>query len=280
MTLIIGMIYKEGLILIGDTKISGGADEAYDNKIVAPVAGLNVAVGSAGFTQLAKDFNLKIYHLVQQRLAEYRLANIRDLSGTGTSINDIESGKMKGIILPWTYKGFNFLDDCATLTKQLAETGKIYIDNPIESLVAMFLPSSPEILESDFTLYQIDCNGFRVEVPYASIGSGTDHIGDYLRRNYYKDISLKEAILLGTFLIKYVEILEFDKNVGLEKGKLPQIFLIKKDYFKNYEPNITEKSEILDEVKKRIGKIRSSMLLFNSKGKRVDKPVWGGSKVS
>ena len=275
MTLIIGMKYKEGIILIGDTMVSGGSETTHDNKIVAPVQGINVAVGSAGFTQLAKEFNQKITIRVQERLSEYRLANIRDLMGTGIDITEIESGKVGGIVLPWLYKGVNFLDDCASLTKQLAETSKVYLENPLESLVALYLQSQIPNPETDFMLYQIDCNGFKVDVPYTSIGSGTDHIGDYLKRNYYKDITLNEAILLGTFLIKYVEILGFDKGVGLETGKLPQIFLIKQDYFDNYLPNDDDKDLILREVKKRIDRIRSSMLLFNSKGKRVDKPVWG-----
>lgn len=272
MTLIIGIKYKEGVVLIGDTKISEGTNFYHDKKIVRPIENLHVVVGCAGYTQLAKEFNTKINLLIQQRTSEIRLANIRELNGTNTDILDIESGKIKHIILPYDYKAINLLDDCATLTNQIASSGKVYSPNPIESLISLLVSDGQTIL------YQIDCNGFKIEVPYASIGSGTDHIGDYLKKNYYEDITLKESILLGTFLIKYVECLDFDRNVGLEKGKLPQVYLLKKDFVGEYELPIEEKINILNDVKKRIKTIRKSMILFNNKGKQINKPVWGKSK--
>lgn len=276
MTLIIGMKYKEGIVLIGDTKISGRSEAFHENKIVTPVPNIQVAVGSAGFTQLAKEFSTKIQVRVTERLAEYRIKNMRDLFGTGIDIAEIESGKRKDVTLPYLYKGVDFLDDCATLTKKLSDTGKVYNKNPLESLVALFLPPGTDNPEIDFMLYQIDCNGFKVEVPFSSIGSGTDHIGDYLEKNYRKDISLSDAILLGTFLIKFVEVLEFDGTVGLEKGKLPQVFLMHKTYFGDYEVPKPEKDKILKEIETRLTKIRDSMHFF--KGGKVKKPVWGKSK--
>ena len=244
MTLIIGMRYKEGIVLIGDTKITGGSEPIYENKIVDPVPNIPIVVGCAGFTQLAKEFNLKVQNKVNERLNEYRLANMRGLFGTGVDITEIESGARKDVNLPYVYKGIDFLDDCSVLTQQLSNMGKIYDNNPLESLVAMFLPLGKNNLEEDFTLYQIDCNGFKVSVPYSSIGSGTDHIGNYLEKNYHKDITLYDSILLGTFLIKFVEILEFDKqkSVGLERGKLPQIFVLNRNEFRDYE--VTEEERI------------------------------------
>lgn len=55
MTLIIGLKYKEGVVLIGDTKILDGSDYYHDNKISNPLEGAKIAVGSAGFTQLSKE---------------------------------------------------------------------------------------------------------------------------------------------------------------------------------------------------------------------------------
>lgn len=90
MTLIIGMKYDKGLVLIGDTKIvKDGSKDQHENKITAPLTGNRVAVGAAGFTDLSKEFNRKIGQLVNQRLTEYKHLNMKDLNGTGISMDDI-----------------------------------------------------------------------------------------------------------------------------------------------------------------------------------------------
>ncbi|MFA6989810.1 MAG: hypothetical protein WC197_07055 [Candidatus Gastranaerophilaceae bacterium] len=259
MTLILGIKYKDGIVLIGDTKITQGSSYYYDNKIEAPVSGIKVAVGSAGLTALSKDFNRKVNDLVTQRISEYRFANIKELVGTGVNIEDVESGKIN-VRLTYIYNENKFLDDCAFLTKQVAELGKLYQQNPIESIVGINV-SSP-------LLYQIDCNGLKMEVPHVAIGSGSDHIGSYLKENYYREITLDESILIGTFLIKYVELLGFDSNVGVEKDELPQIFNLDKDTCENYFPPISKKKEVLKEVNARIKKIRKNMILISSTGKK------------
>lgn len=255
MTLIIGMKYKEGIVLIGDTKIIDGTNYHYENKIEAPVSGINTAVGSAGLTALAKDFNRKINDLVPQRIREYEMANLRELNGSPFKIEDIQSGKIQQPQI-FVYNENKFLDDCAFTTNQVADTGRVYSQNPIESIVAINV-NAP-------FLYQIDCRGVKIEVPYTSIGSGTDHIGDYLKRNYREGIELDEAIFLGSFLIKYVEVLGFDKNVGVEKGKLPQIFILTKDKCENYKVDENVKKNLLVEINSRIKRIRNALLLFKN----------------
>jgi len=272
MTLILGMRYDQGLVLIGDTKVMDGKNNFHhENKIVNPVENVNVAVGCAGFTQLAKEFNVKINFQVQTRISQVRLANMRDLNGTGKSIEEIEEGKITNVTLPYAYKAIDFLDDCALLTAQLAATGKVYDANPMESLVIIGVGDMIE-------LYQIDCNGFKVQVPYASIGSGTMFIGDFLKKNYRDKMPLYDCILLGTFLIKYVETLEWDSNVGLEAGQLPQIFIISDNICKNYEIPKQDKDKILKEVQDRITNIRKNLLLFPNEIKLIEKPIWGKSK--
>jgi 20S proteasome alpha/beta subunit len=265
-TLIIGLKIKDGVVLIGDTKITDGTDFHHEEKIVAPLEGTQFAIGSAGITQLSKEFNAKVKILLEQRVAEYRLMNMKTLYGSGIDIKDIEKGKIKDVILPFNYTYINFLDDCSLLTKSLADNGKVYSSNPIESLVAFF--------DGQNRLYQIDCNGFKVEVPYSSIGRGTDFIGEYIKENYKSDMSLNEAVLLATFLIKFVEVLKFDKNksVGLEKGKLPQVFIVSKSDCKVCDFSGEETKKILKEAEKRVKKISKNLSLFNVK-RKVESPI-------
>jgi len=262
MTFITGMKYNDGVVLIGDTKVLEGQTSHHTKKIVAPLQGTSVAVGSAGLTQLAKEFNIRINLQVIQRQAEYRLLNIKALKDTGMDIKEVEDGKVKDVALPFNYNYITFLDDCAVLTKQLADVGKVYSPNPIESLVALY--NGQESI-----LYKIDCNGFKIESPYTSIGRGADLIGDYLKENYKPNMTLYDAVLLGTFFIKFIEQSKFDvfKTVGLEKGKLPQIFVINKSECKEYNFSDQDKKSILKKAEKRVKTIHKEMRIFRVKNK-------------
>lgn len=253
-TLIIGMKYDKGIVLIGDTKIVKlGSKDYHENKITAPLTGNRVAFGSAGVTDLSKEFNRKISQLVTQRVTEYRHLNMKALNGTGINIDDIIQGKTKEQ-LTFNYSDDSFLDDCAFLTKNIADTARHLSSNPLEVIVVV------NVIKP--LLFQIDCNGFKREAKYVSIGSGTDHTLKFLEKNYKEDITLKKAILLGTLLIRYVQDLEINLYVGIEKNNLPQIFKIEGDYFGDYNLDEKDKEEILKNVEKRIRDIKNSIIIF------------------
>jgi len=252
MTLIIGMKYKDGIVLIGDTKIVEGNNFHHNNKIEAPLEGIKVAVGSAGLTALSKDFNRKLSDTVAQRLREYEMANLREITNSPISFEDVQNGK-KALPQIYVYNENKLLDDCAMLTKTVADTGRQYSQNPIESIVAVNV-NTP-------LLYQIDCNGFKVDVPCVSIGSGTDHLGEYLKKNHDENMTLDEAVFLGTFLIKYVELLKFDNMVGLEDKKMPQVFILSKDFCDTLKFDEESTKQILSMVKSKIGKMRKELVV-------------------
>lgn len=253
MTFIIGMRYSGGIVLIGDTKVVEGHKYFHSKKIETPLENVKICVGSAGLTALSREFNRKLKEIVNQRIREKEMANIREIHNSPILLKDVQEGKVE---LPQVhvYNAHNLLDDCALLTKQLAETGKIYNQNPIESIVAINV--------GEPSLYAIDCNGFKIEVPCISIGSGTDHIGEYLKRNHDENMGLEEAIFLGTFLIKYVEMLELDNMVGVEEGKMPQIFLVNDEFFGNFDLEKNDRKRILKNVIEKVKIIKEQMIIF------------------
>ncbi len=255
MTLIIGMKYKEGIVLIGDRKVldDNTGRSHWENKIDAPIAGVRVAVGAAGFTDLSREFNRKIGNMVDDRVNAFRLGNIVALNGTDIDIKEVEEGKRTDILLPHLYRAENFLDDCSLLTEQIAQAGKKYTPNPIEVLVAVNTDKN--------TLYEINSDGFKKEGDFFAIGSGATYIDKFLQDSYKKDMELGEAIHLAVFLIKFVEVLGLDNAVGIEPNKLPQIFVVNSKGAKEYEVKPIESAqEIINDVANRIDKIKKQII--------------------
>ena len=248
MTLIIGIKLKEGIILIGDRKISTGDEHPFFmDKIKAPIMA-RVAVGAAGLRDLSKEFNRKIVNQVNSRTAEYRLANIKQFNGTGINFLDAENGKRKDIALPYNYNVENFLDDCSLIIKNLSEIGEEVQQNPIEALVAAHTDK--------YSLYRIYYNGYKQEGDCFAIGSGSVHIQGFLSQLDFKSLTIGNAIYIGSFLIKYVELMGLDDGVGVEKDRLPQIFLVTDKFAKEYEISKEDTKYILKDVSNKIKKIK------------------------
>jgi len=257
MTLIIGMKLKEGIILIGDRKVSTGNEHPfYDDKIEAPLEGIRIAVGAAGLRDLSKEFNRKIINKVASRTPEYELGNVRAFYGTGLDIEkvraDIQAGKViEDKAIPYIYRAEDFLDDCSLIVRQLAEIGKEVESNPIEALVAVNTNKS--------SLYKIYMNGYKQEGDRFAIGSGAIHIQSFLNQLELDKLNFGTAINIGVFMIKYVELMELDDGVGVEKDRLPQIFLINNKFAKEYEfKNEEDVKEVLKSTFDRIKKIQNN----------------------
>jgi 20S proteasome alpha/beta subunit len=189
--------------------------------------------------------------MVQERVRTYNLANLRELNNSGIT-NIIEYAKTQP--LPFLYNEIRFLEDCANLTKEIADKGRLIISNPIESIVATHVGNP--------MLFYIDSNGIKIEVPNIAIGSGSEKIGDYLKNNYSEKMTLDEAIFLGTFLIKYNELLGFDKHVGVGEKNLPQIFILNKKFCGDYKIEESKKKEILSKINSKIKKIKKELIVF------------------
>ncbi|MFZ0511523.1 MAG: hypothetical protein WAM14_07950 [Candidatus Nitrosopolaris sp.] len=76
-------------------------------------------------------------------------------------------------------------------------------------------------------LYQIHTNGSAHLVKkYRAIGSGEPYGSIFLKKCWGKEMLMQDVAKLGCFIIRYIEVNELDRRVGLDKNKHPQIYYI------------------------------------------------------
>lgn len=257
MTLIIGMKYNEGIVLIGDTKImdnNPSSDQIFHHeKKIEVIPNHKIALAYAGSIAIGKDFSRKIIDIVPWRVLDCEDQKKIYETRANAPNNDVKSeGSLKQ--LQPNYIENKIFDECSILVKQLNDQIRFQLPHlQIFTIIASYLPkSSPQ-------LYFIDSFGLKMDLQHVAIGSGSVHISNYLKNNYNPNLTINQAILLGTFLIKYIELQGLDAQVGVEKDKLPQILVLNKDFCGEYSPPNEEKKRILTEINKRIKKIKSAV---------------------
>lgn len=261
MTLIIGMKYKEGIVLIGDRKVTEDPENHhFENKIEAYAKPpFNFLIGGAGIITLYKEFNRKIKNLSKFKMNNVKNTNLKESISIMSVINQLNQ-----IGIPINNSEFNnnlyfytadeFSDDCLNTMKPLLETGRILNPvNPLEILIALY-EDKPLL----FTLSPIGPSGFKNEGNYSAIGSGGPLIIPLLKEKYKENMELGDCVRLSTFLIKYAQ--KFgNAAVGIEDGRLPHIFVAEKDKCEEYHPTPVEIERILRETDEKIKKVEEAL---------------------
>lgn len=238
MTLIIGARFKEGAILVSDRKVTeeGTGREYWENKIIQPLE-VPLAFAAAGYSHKFKQFNRKIIETVERRLREIEIDNVAFFKARGLEyveskkkirkkqfsnqdIKNLEKEGNKGIesskevVLPYLYTDEMFIDDCCKLISHVCTGNDGSIRPDLDVLLIRFVRKTP-------TLHHINFIGEEEEVDYYAIGSGAEHILNFLRTFWRDDMSIEEILKLLYFCIYYVQDLDFDRGVGIEVEKLP-----------------------------------------------------------
>jgi len=267
MTLIIGAICDESVVMIGDTKIVDPEKNTslYEDKILMPLD-FPVLVGAAGLTDLARQFNRKIPIKVDTRTKEFRLKNEHALQLVGKNIADYEMKQQKSTQsapeqkeqkhttditedeLPYVYNMDEFLTDCKNLIKEISDEGRRYSLNPLEVLISLKAGDAP-------VLFHIDSNGFERQIQtYDSIGSGSVFVDLFFKRMWKKTTN-KDTVALATFVIKFIQNLKLDNFVGIEEGELPQVMTNRENGWGYLD--FQNDSEFLNDVNSKIKEIES-----------------------
>lgn len=199
MTLIIGGQCTNGVVLVGDTKITidSGTSFSYTKKIVAPSP--EIVIGSAGSTGLARTFHsrliLGIEKITKQKLKE-------DLS-------------------------VNLNEELILLTEKIIyEMGNIYGIQTVASLIDTLI-----VIRSDLEPELINLTGGGIPEPvinFHSIGHGGPY-GSFILKTLwekYDPMNMNQFTKIACLTIKCVQDLELDNSVGLEKDGTPQVYLI------------------------------------------------------
>jgi len=186
LTYILGARCKDGVVLIGDRKVTleGGTDFEYSDKIFMDIP--PIIVGSSGVAGLFDKF--------RRRVARYLMSHREEAS-------DIE----------------NFIEAIENITRELNDRYRTILrGNYFDVLIG--------ILAQDGAFLQyINPIGFAEVVrKYKVIGHGEPYGSIFLKKLWNPDMTMEQTAELGYFIIRHIEKLELDGSVG---GN-PQVWFI------------------------------------------------------
>lgn len=288
-TLIIGFRCSQATVLVSDSKITDaeGGEPTYATKISIPLQGTAFMLGAAGYTDLFHEFNRKIPLVVDRRLREYQIENIKKMVDTGLTHDDAVEYVLKGSLrlsqaeapppiedakvqekpkadLPLTYyyTAENFLDDCKGLIRQITEQAETDSPFPLEALAVIYRPEWKSAL-----LHYIDSRGRESTIDFwRPIGSGSPYVKMFFDRLYRFDRPAAELVSLAIFTIAFTQKIAKDPFVGYSKEFPPQVCLVLPDgrcgtyTIKNMDTILADVDRQLKEYETQIGSFSPSTI--------------------
>jgi 20S proteasome alpha/beta subunit len=192
MTYILGARCKDGVVLVGDTKVTigGGTDVEYAKKITFPLT--NVVMGSAGSGGLYKDFQNRVVSKVQRE------------GGVPTKeqFSTLITKEIRGM-----HEDYGKHNE--RITYELMILCATRIGGPISDLDV-------------FTGY-----GYPLPVnQIRAIGHGEPYGALFHKKLWNENMTMEQTAKLGLFVIKFIEDMQLDNSVGHSEEFLPQVVYI------------------------------------------------------
>jgi len=208
MTLIIGARCKDGVVIIGDKKVSEGTSSFPGKKIT--IMPFGVAIGGAGMTDLIDKFGIRLKNYFNQRTIE-----IDGLKQRGEIPRD--AGIYDAID--------DFVNDCEAILKKIKEDYREI--SPSLGLLMGFRNGNDAELHYLDMFYGVDS----VRKSFMSIGSGSPYANFFLRELWDENLTMKQMAKIGVFIINYISEKELDDAVGYgyQIVEIPDLILNMKD---------------------------------------------------
>lgn len=210
LTYILGSRCKDGVVLVGDRKITmeGGADHDYEEKLFVDIHPM--VVGSSGVSGLFEKF--------RNRIKTYAALQVQQ----GHPIN-VDA----------------FITEIENQTLNLNQTYRERIMGQVfDVLIGIKTQDAGAVLQ------YINPIGFAEPVRrYRAIGHGEPYGSIFMKTIWRPDMTMAEVADLGCFIIKYIERFELDSSVGVDSRppqNSPQIWFIPDA---NPPPNATEEEK-------------------------------------
>lgn len=199
MTYILGARCSDGVVLVGDTKVTveEGADYAYAKKVSRPL--FNIVMGSSGIGGLYKDFQNRIVATVVRM--------------------EKEKEKYRPIT---TEEEFSVL-----VNKVIREMHEDYDEDRHLIINNLMIISATRIGSPNAQLTVFTPYGFPEPVnERRAIGHGEPYGALFLKKMWNKNMTMEQAAKLGIFIIKFIQDMKLDNSVGFDQEFLPQVFYI------------------------------------------------------
>lgn len=205
MTLITGANCRDGIVLVGDKKITvgNGTDYSFAKKIFSPFS--NVVVGSSGYSGMYRSF--------QARLKE--------------GVNELrEQNKDKNVeYIDWQEQLILLVE--RVIRQMGIDFGEDIINNNFQVLLTFRINYEPEL---------IMIGGLAIPQPvttYESIGHGDPYASVLLKtlwNKYSKSMTMSLFAKIACLSIKYIQDLKLDFSVGIdeEQDDYPQVWYVPK----------------------------------------------------
>jgi 20S proteasome alpha/beta subunit len=208
MTYILGARCKDGVVLVGDTKVTvgGGTDFQFGKKIVRPLP--NVIMGSAGASGMYKAVQDRIITALIQMERESseraRQENIRPLPAI---VTEEEFYTLVNQVIRQMHRDFD--EDRYMITYNLMILCASRIGKPEAQITAFTGDGVPEPVND-----------------YMVIGHGEPYGSVFLKKLWKKTMNMEQTAKLGIFILKYIQDMHLDSSVGYNMEYLPQVVYI------------------------------------------------------
>ena len=203
MTYILGARCSDGVVLVGDTKVTieGGADYAYSKKISTPLT--TVVMGSSGIGGLYKDF--------QNRIISRVLDIERDRKERGLTESIITNDEQFSVLV----------------SNVIREMHEIYDDDRHLIVNNLMIIGVTRIGSGEAQLTTYNPYGFPEPVnKYRAIGHGEPYGSLFLKKLWNPKMTMEEVAKLGVFIIKFIDYMHLDNSVGFSEEYPPQVVYI------------------------------------------------------
>jgi 20S proteasome alpha/beta subunit len=228
MTYILGARCKDGVVLVGDRKVSGtDSEDPYASKIRP--AFTDAVFAAAGIETVFEDFLNELPRRVTTRQKMFE-----------------EQGKSLPEDSGFFYSLYHFKQDCVALIKEIKESCSEVQDRGI--LAIQVLIGVKDFSKNKSVLYyldSIDC--LPVEIKQKKV-IGQFSLADVFLKSWKPEMTMKETARLGAFIIKYIEKEKLSENDTVGIGSCqPQIWLIPDDEAP-IEMSLEDINELLKDV--------------------------------
>jgi 20S proteasome alpha/beta subunit len=243
MTLIIGARCKDGVVLIGDKKVTEGNTSIEQEKIT--ILPFGVAISGAGYTDFFDKFGIKLKNYMNQRVLE--IDNLK---------KERKIPKETGL---YDYID-DFITDCETILVKLREDYR-EVEPQLHLLISLRNDN-----KSELHFINISDGVDSIRKTFMTIGSGSPYANFFLRELWSQDLTMEEMAKIGTFIIDYVSKKNLDEAVGkgVQIVKIPDLVVdMKEGEGDIQEIIIKDKAKIdgiIEEFHKRIRELKKDLI--------------------
>lgn len=214
MTYILGAKCSDGVVLVGDTKVTidDGADYTYSNKIFNPFN--TVVMGSAGISGLYKTFQNRI------------VTAVRDYNQEGHTIDTVEK--------------FSILTESVIRDMHEIYGEDRHILRNLSVLLAVRMGEKAEIMNFTHIGFPEPINS------YKAIGHGEPYGAIFLKKLWTEHMTMEKVALLSCFIIKVIQESKIDNSVGYSEEYPPQVWYIPDIKYPNDMPPFATEDEQIE----------------------------------